>query len=95
VPQGREGKGRERSKDASRTRHAFTKPTLEEVSAYCRERQNGIDPQGFIDHYESNGWMVGKVKMKDWRASVRTWEKNDHGQKSLPLKDDQQTQYLN
>ena len=61
-------------------RKRFTPPTLEEVKAYCSERNNGIDPQTFIDYYESNGWMVGKGKMKDWKATVRTWEnrrKND------------------
>ena len=50
----------------------FTPPSLEEVKAYCKERNNGIDPQRFIDYYESNGWKVGRNKMKDWRAAVRT-----------------------
>ena len=53
---------------------AFVKPTVEEIAAYCSERKNGIDPQAFFDFYESKGWKVGAVKMKDWRASVRTWE---------------------
>lgn len=52
----------------------FIRPTLEEVAAYCRERQNGIDPQTFIDHYTSNGWRVGNAPMRDWKAAVRTWE---------------------
>lgn len=52
-------------------------PTLEEVSAYCEERHNNIDPQVFIDFYESKGWYVGKNKMKDWKACVRTWERSD------------------
>ena len=52
----------------------FVPPTLEEVKAYCQERGNGVDPQKFIDFYESKGWMLGKNKMKDWKASVRTWE---------------------
>lgn len=56
----------------------FIKPTLEEVKAYCQERGNNIDPERFIDYYESNGWMVGKNKMKDWKAAVRTWERNDN-----------------
>lgn len=55
-------------------RATFTKPTVEEIDAYCSERKNGIDPQAFFDFYESKGWKVGAVKMKDWRASVRTWE---------------------
>ena len=53
----------------------FTPPTLEEVRDYCHERKNGIDPQKFIDHYEANGWIRGKTKIKDWKACVRTWEK--------------------
>lgn len=60
----------------------FKKPTYDEVSAYCQERQNSIDPQQFIDHYESNGWKVGKNPMKDWRAAVRTWEKRDYNKPS-------------
>lgn len=52
----------------------FEKPTLEEIAAYCSERKNGIDAQAFFDFYESKGWKVGAVKMRDWRASVRTWE---------------------
>jgi hypothetical protein len=55
----------------------FTPPTLEEVTAYCQERGNKVDPQTFIDFYSSKGWMIGKNKMKDWKASVRTWERND------------------
>lgn len=52
----------------------FIPPTLEEVSQYCRERNNYVDAQKFIDFYESKGWYVGKNKMKSWKASVRTWE---------------------
>lgn len=55
----------------------FKKPTVEEVRAYCRERKNKVDPERFVDHYTANGWMVGKHnKMRDWKAAVRTWEKN-------------------
>jgi hypothetical protein len=54
----------------------FTPPTLEEVTAYCIERNNSIDAQHFIDYYTSNGWLVGKNKMKDWKAAIRTWERN-------------------
>ena len=52
----------------------FNPPTIDEVAAYCRERGNTIDPQQFIDYYAANGWMVGKSRMHDWRAAVRTWE---------------------
>ena len=56
----------------------FKKPTLDEVKEYCLERKNGINPQHFIDFYESKGWMVGKNKMKDWKACIRTWEKRNN-----------------
>ena len=52
----------------------FVPPTLSEVKAYCQERNNGINPEQFIDFYESKGWFVGKNKMKDWKAAVRNWE---------------------
>lgn len=52
------------------------RPTLEEITAYCRERGNNVDPQKWLDHYTANGWKVGKNAMKDWRAAVRTWERN-------------------
>jgi hypothetical protein len=55
----------------------FVPPTLEEVKAYCQERNNNVDAETFIDFYESKGWMVGKNKMKDWKAAVRTWERNN------------------
>lgn len=55
----------------------FKKPTLEEVEKYCEERNNGVDPQRFIDFYESKGWLVGKSPMKDWKACVRTWERKE------------------
>lgn len=55
----------------------FAPPSFEQVSEYCAERSNGIDPQAFIDFYESKGWMIGKNKMKDWKAAVRNWESRD------------------
>lgn len=55
----------------------FTKPSLDEVSAYCAERGNNVDAEKWYDYYESNGWRVGKNAMKDWKAAVRTWEKRE------------------
>jgi hypothetical protein len=55
----------------------FNKPKIEDVKEYCLERQNNIDAEAFIDFYESKGWKVGKTKMKDWKASIRTWERRD------------------
>ena len=70
-------------KNSSKT---FRPPTVDEVRAYCQERGNSVDPEQFIDFYTSKGWIVGKNKMKDWKASVRTWEKRDD-KKSTPQKD--------
>lgn len=58
------------------TKKSFKKPTLEEVKQYCLERKNNINPEKFVDYYESIGWKVGRNTMKDWKAAVRTWEKN-------------------
>lgn len=63
-------------KSPSRGKREFVPPTLEEVAAYCRERDNNIDAEAFLDFYESKGWMIGKNRMKDWKAAVRTWEKS-------------------
>lgn len=57
----------------------FVKPTLDEVRAYCSERGNSVDPETFMDFYESKGWKVGNQGMKDWRAAVRTWERSRGG----------------
>lgn len=62
----------------------FISPTLEEVSAYCLERKNKVNPKKWLSHYEAKGWMIGKNKMKDWKAAVRTWEENQQ-QKEKPF----------
>jgi len=54
----------------------FAKPTIEEIAQYCFERHNGINANYFYDFYESKGWKVGKNPMKDWKACIRTWERN-------------------
>lgn len=51
-------------------------PTLEQIKAYCLERRNSVDAEKWLNHYEANGWRVGRNSMKDWKAAVRTWEKN-------------------
>ena len=58
----------------------FVPPTVDEVRAYCKERGNNIDAESFVDYYTSTGWLVGKKPMKDWKASVRTWERNERRQ---------------
>lgn len=62
----------------------FTPPTIEEVKAYCRERENNVDAERFIDFYASKGWKIGKNAMKDWRAAVRTWERNSSADCAQP-----------
>lgn len=64
-------------KDDSTKTKRFVPPTLEEVKAYCKERNNNVNPNRFINYYESNGWRVGRNKMIDWKASVRNWETNE------------------
>ena len=56
-------------------RKRFAKPTIEEVRSYIREKGYHVDPEAWYDHYESNGWMVGRHKMVDWHASVSYWER--------------------
>lgn len=60
----------------------FTPPSVEEVRVYCAERKNSVDPERFVDFYASKGWLVGKTRMKDWRAAVRSWERSDAQQKA-------------
>lgn len=60
----------------------FVPPTIEEVKAYCQDRKNNVNAERFMDYYMSNGWKVGKNKMKDWKAAVRTWENNNYGEKN-------------
>ena len=61
----------------SNNKERFKKPTLDEVKNYCILRKNNIDAETFIDFYESKNFMIGKTKMKDWKACVRTWERRE------------------
>ena len=45
---------------------------------YCTQRGNTVDAAAFLDHYDANGWMAGRVHMKDWKAAVRTWERKEY-----------------
>lgn len=65
----------------------FAPPALDDVKAYCAERNNKVDPEHWFSYYESNGWMVGRNKMKDWKAAVRTWEKNGYSTPGRPSKE--------
>jgi hypothetical protein len=61
--------------DKIREKNIFIPPTFNDVLEYCMQRKNNVDINKFIDFYESKGWMIGKNKMKDWKACIRTWEK--------------------
>ena len=66
------------AKSTTTKRKRFEKPTLSQITQYCLERNNNVNAEQFYDYYESNGWKVGKNSMKDWKACVRTWERNGY-----------------
>lgn len=73
--------------DSPTSKKKFIKPTKEEIEQYCTENNYNVDAEKFIDYYDSNGWIVGKTKMKDWKATVRGWhrrEKENKSQKTQP-----------
>ena len=59
----------------------FIPPAPEDVSTYCQEKGYDIDPEAFVDFYASKGWMIGKNKMIDWKAAVRTWARSQRPQR--------------
>ncbi len=67
---GEEKRGEENKK------RVFIVPTLEEIKAYCKERKNNVNPEKWLNHYQAKNWMIGKNKMVDWQAAVRTWEED-------------------
>tara|TARA_R100000781_G_scaffold91838_1_gene56846 strand:- start:241 stop:840 length:600 start_codon:yes stop_codon:yes gene_type:complete len=77
--------------DSNRKR--FKKPTISDIALYCSERKNKIDAVAFIDFYESKNWYIGRNKMKDWRAAVRTWERRDKKNPTSKI-DAQLSEYL-
>ena len=72
------------SPHSAKKRTVFKPPTIEEVRAYCLERGNSVDAERWHNHYRANGWMVGKTKMVDWKAAVRTWERNGYDRDRRP-----------
>lgn len=71
----------EREREKKKTASRFQPPTIADVRSYCQERGNNVNAERFVDYYTANGWKVGKNAMKDWKAAVRTWERNDNQQK--------------
>ena len=57
---------------------AFKAPSVDDVARYCAEKGYVVDPETFVAHYESNGWMVGRTRMKNWQAAVRTWARQSN-----------------
>ncbi len=82
-----EDKEKENIKE-KKTASRFRPPTLEEVTAYCKERGNNINPQGFLDFYGATGWKRGNTPIKDWKACVRTWESRDNEKPAQKPKSD-------
>lgn len=70
-----------KSRDEPKKSRTFVPPSIQQVSDYCLERKNDVNPQKWHDFYSAKGWMVGKNKMKDWKASVRTWEGREQQKK--------------
>lgn len=66
------------AKSTTTKRKRFEKPSISDIKQYCIERNNNVNAEQFFDYYESNGWKVGKNSMKDWKAAVRTWERNEY-----------------
>lgn len=64
-------------KESIKKESRFIPPSVDEITDYCDERNNNVDPQRFYDYYSAKGWMIGKNKMKDWKAAVRTWERQE------------------
>ena len=89
----KENKNKNKNKD---TIGRFIPPSVEEVSAYCKSRGNGINADEFVDFYSAKGWMIGKNRMKDWKAAIRTWEQRRKDQspvKKGSFKDFRQNDY--
>lgn len=77
-----EGDKKENRSRVDKKNHC-ARPSLEDVTLYCQERKNQVDPQQWFDYYSANGWKVGRNQMKDWRAAVRTWERNSNGKQQV------------
>ena len=80
--------------DDTTSKTKFQKPSIEEVKAYVKEKGFNMDPEKFFDHYESNGWKVGKNPMKDWKAAVRNWEKGDNERRFPRYSQPAEVQYM-
>ena len=85
------------AKSTTTKRKRFEKPTLSQITQYCIERNNNVNAEQFYDYYESNGWKVGRNSMKDWKATLRNWNRNNFNEKSKSsskTKNEEQWEYL-
>lgn len=76
-------------------RNIFIKPSLDEITDYCHQRHNTVNSEIWLAHYESNGWMVGKNKMQNWKAAIRTWEKNNFESTNKPVIKTKMAEFVN
>lgn len=97
----KENKEKETNNGADAPKHsrkstAFVKPTIEEITAYCKEKGYNIDAEYFFNHYEANGWICGKTPMKNWRATLANWAKRqftDGRTQTKPEQDNENNKY--
>lgn len=87
----REGEGEQEQKETKTVasppvRPKFTPPTPQEVTEYAKSIEFNLDGHVFCDYYISKGWVVGKSKMQDWKASVRTWKSKENPKKPTEQK---------
>lgn len=73
----------------------FIPPTQIEIENYCLERRNDVDPKKWFNFYQAKNWMIGRNKMKDWKAAVRTWENNDKNSQNGTNQQKQQSENFN
>jgi len=78
-----------KNKEITITNKYFNRPTLEELKNYCLERKNNVDAEAFLDFYDSKDWKIGKNKMKNWKAAVRTWERRENKRPTMSKLDAQ------
>ena len=81
IAEDRKDENRSRCGNTKKSRSKFVPPTVEEVAQYINEMSYHINAEHFIDYYEANGWLVGRNKMKDWKATVRNWERREKNNK--------------
>ena len=95
VPQGEgEGKGEGKGKDKPRAAKVFVAPSVADVASWIKEQGFTVNAEAFVDYYTANGWMVGRNKMKDWKATVRNWQRNNPAPPPKKLTAQQQASIL-